>query len=166
MLRYFMGTKSRATIAYETFVKWVNSYRLIISRLGRMSSICNDIQLAPVLAGPQINAVAHSPQFPHCSPGQPDSGRLSWSRPSRRLMNSVGVPQPIPVETAVHSRGACDGAAPRLADGVDRDLPQAYSCIGVEGIGGDAKGARSTGGNDGCFVAVLEVTSADALEQR
>jgi len=36
-------------------------------------------------------AVAHSPQFPHCSPGQPDSCRLSWSRRSGRLMYGVGV---------------------------------------------------------------------------
>lgn len=26
MLRYFMGTKSQAALAYDTFAKWVNSY--------------------------------------------------------------------------------------------------------------------------------------------
>jgi hypothetical protein len=68
--------------------------------------------------------------------------------------------------SAVHSRRAGDVATSRLLDGVDRDLPQACGCPGVEGICGDAKGARSTGSNDGCFVAVFEVTSADALKQR
>jgi hypothetical protein len=69
-------------------------------------------------------------------------------------------------DRSVHSRRAGDVATSRLLDGVDRDLPQAFGCPGVEGICGDAKGARNTGSNDGCFVAVFEVTSADALKQR